>query len=854
MAKVVKHSDIISDDLLDKTIKDATLLLGILRKLEDQFKSMIAASSGKAKETPLSGYDNIKKTVDEINKMKEAVNGLKTVEEKQTEAAKTLAEALELQRINTAKLNAEKKEEKRIIDMTVKAASNAEGSYNNLAAQYELNTLKLRKMTAAQIENTESGQKLQKETADMFEEMKRLDKLFGKNVLNVGNYAQAVEGVEMSLGEMKKELIALRNTSFVGKSDQEVAALKKRMGELTDEIGDARTELQMMGTENAAVVVGGLKLIAAGVEGVVGSLSLMGVESETIKNLESKMTSLIATTQALAEIEDTLSSGKARAMVLRFKDMAITEKDTIVKWLSVTATNAQARAEGARATMTTTASVATKAAAASTYVFNVALKALMGPIGGVIAGIGLAVAAYEALTDSSDEASESQKNLGTQTDSLTEKFNKQVQAIENVNKELKGFNQDSLQEATANYVKYRALYKAELLAYQKMQAGITQSTMIQRVEQMNITNAAYAKMIEWQDKMKEEQNKKLDKDLDNARQKQDDADKKAREKAIKEAEERRKKLDELAKKTAEQEIKYAEDEQARIEKLRQEQEDDAKKLAELAEEKRKARKAEVEALEKQLEEEKLAYEKAEKEKREREAKQINDAAELLDTYYAKRLEKQKETLDKEVEKSKEQQDYLKQLAAQGVENAAENLAFEQRKQAELEAKRQKLEQKQRMIEMQLTALKTYASKVEQGEPNAVGATIKDISMLKEFVKGLGSFYDGTEDTGQGGNIDNKKGFLSVLHPHERVLTADQNKLLSGISNWELANLGAMYKDGRIKESDSELIGEVRNLTKVIDSKPVYLGRDYNATEQAIIDVIQKGNKIERYHKKISSIF
>ena len=55
-------------------------------------------------------------------------------------------------------------------------------------------------------------------------------------------------------------------------------------------MGDLQSELQVLGTEKSAVLVGGLKLISAGVEGVVGTLSVLGVESETIKKLETKMT------------------------------------------------------------------------------------------------------------------------------------------------------------------------------------------------------------------------------------------------------------------------------------------------------------------------------------------------------------------------------------------------------------------------------------------------------------------------------------------------------------------------------------------------------------------------------------
>jgi RNase H-fold protein (predicted Holliday junction resolvase) len=68
---------------------------------------------------------------------------------------------------------------------------------------------------------------------------------------------------------------------------------------------------------------------------------------------------------------------------------------------------------------------------------------------------------------------------------------------------------------------------------------------------------------------------------------------------------------------------------------------------------------------------------------------------------------------------------------------------------------------------------------------------------------------------------------------------------------------------RIKKDDCELLfiwdklqelidnGQIKN---IIDGKPVYMGRDYAATEKAIIDIIEKRNLIIRNHKKTRGLF
>jgi hypothetical protein len=58
---------------------------------------------------------------------------------------------------------------------------------------------------------------------------------------------------------------------------------------------------------------------------------------------------------------------------------------------------------------------------------------------------------------------------------------------------------------------------------------------------------------------------------------------------------------------------------------------------------------------------------------------------------------------------------------------------------------------------------------------------------------LPAFYEGTENTGRGGRVDNKGGFKAVLHPNERVVPEKYNKALQGIKNYELPMAAQAYK-------------------------------------------------------------
>ena len=91
--------------------------------------------------------------------------------------------------------------------------------------------------------------------------------------------------------------------------------------------------------------------------------------------------------------------------------------------------------------------------------------------------------------------------------------------------------------------------------------------------------------------------------------------------------------------------------------------------------------------------------------------------------------------------------------------------------------------------------------------NPLAKTITDTVLLTEFIKSLPTFFDGIEDTGKHGyGVDGKGGFQAILHPNERVLTAQQNRLIGGLSNDELSQLAYNYQTGLVRDiSDGSML-------------------------------------------------
>lgn len=226
-------------------------------------------------------------------------------------------------------------------------------------------------------------------------------------------------------------------------------------------------------------------------------------------------------------------------------------------------------------------------------------------------------------------------------------------------------------------------------------------------------------------------------------------------------------------------------------------------------------------------------------------------------------------IDKEIQEREKRQDQLVSLAEAGSSDAVQNLAFEQRREAELRAQREKEIERQKRIELGITALNTYSAKVTQGDDNPLASTIRDISLLRAFITSLPSFYEGTEDTGSGGDdIDDKGGFHAVLHPHERVVDAENNSKLKGISNNDLADIGLLYKQGAlvspskltpniVSHTDDRLIEMMHRVEGAIKGLPKKMPQHnyiYDDMEKAIVYTVKKHSKTERYHKKVGRLF
>ena len=900
----ISYKDLIDEDGILSGLKS------LVTKMISEIKVQAGTSGASLSANKGTTANDLKKQAKDIEDIEKAEKSLVQAEKELAKIEKEkLALQKQLQDANDENIKAKiryskaSKEQREQLALEMKIAENAEGSYNRLSAQYTLNTKTLNAMSDAQRKNSVDGKKLEAETKAIREQMNALQKSTGNYTLQVGNYNIATDNAVKSLGEMKSELRALRNISFAGKSKEEVDALKIKIGQLTDQMGDLKSELQVLGTEKSAVLVGGLKLISAGVEGVVGTLSVLGVESETIKKLETKMTSLIAVTHALAEIEDTISSGKARAIVLRIKDMALTTAQTVKNW----ALTASQKAYNLVVGNSTGALKGFKLALAGTGIglVIIGITALIQNWDKLTTAIGFSEdslksynqvsketllvsdAQKERISKLKDELKEltkqydiasgkttetAQKRLDTETKLSDDLYN----AVAEKNKKITILTETFKSKYESLFgsiikgtgARGEAIYFTEAeLADKRYKLQVKYIQDIQKVnaqfnEERDLANKVYNKELDLINQNEKNKIKEL---------KTDTKETKDNTSATKKLKVEIEELDEALK-----DITYTEKERAKQAELTTgeiDMESDAyTNLTELISMQEKLIKSAIARGESKeviksmvnvlnsYKKELKGYDKLFAELTgETEKELYNTITETTNNIvesYKKRSEAKEKNLNKELEASKDYETQLRELAKKGIEGAKENLAYEQKAQAEIEKKKLAEQKKQKRLELGMSAISAFGKIAETEPDKALTKTITEITKLLAFINSLPAFADGViEFSGKGTTKSDSN--LVRLSNKESVIKAEATEMykphLKAMNELRYNPLDYVNinKDRSITNNATfGLISELKELKEITKSKQEYK-IDVDGITHEIVERIKSANtiNINRYKRK-----
>jgi len=297
--------------------------------------------------------------------------------------------------------------------------------------------------------------------------------------------------------------------------------------------------------------------------------------------------------------------------------------------------------------------------------------------------------------------------------------------------------------------------------------------------------------------------------------------------------------------------------------------DDMKRIVENEEE--EIRQIKKKSLESQLELQKTADEKRQEQIQEN-AEAVNEILQLLEDKQRERFEQRIDGFDKEIEASKNRESALREIVKTGIVDADKNLAFEQRKQAELQKEKEKEQKRQERRELGFTALKTYTAKVESGDKNALQNTVKDVTLLLAAINSLSGFIEGTEKVSDSMNPTLNTGtddYVARFDGDERIVNPSQNKRLKGISNENVVRIVEKFRNGELSngidtkilqvpyQSNEDLKGKFDELINKVENLPKNMPHgkiNYDELAHAMVSTTSIQNKILREHKKIGDIW
>lgn len=225
------------------------------------------------------------------------------------EAEKKLAQARSQENEILKGYNIQIKEANRIAQLNARIANSQEGSYNRLAAQYELNKIKLNAMSEAERTATESGKALVKETYEMYQQMIKLQEATGNHRLSVGHYEKQWNRLGFSVVQVVRELPAAAislNTFFLG--------ISNNLPMVIDEINRVRAQNKAL-AEEGKPTVSVAKSITKALLGwntiMVAMLTVFSMHGNAIfkwiDRVLSGRSAVLSTTEAMESLNEELS-------------------------------------------------------------------------------------------------------------------------------------------------------------------------------------------------------------------------------------------------------------------------------------------------------------------------------------------------------------------------------------------------------------------------------------------------------------------------------------------------------------------------------------------------------------------
>lgn len=313
--------------------------------------------------------------------------------------------------------------------MEEKANSDAADSIDKLSHQLEMLKRVYKELDGVTRESAE-GKELEATIQELDAALKDMSADIGEHQRNVGNYAIASQSLKADLKDLVLEIATL-SLQYQKLSEEEqksaegqalashISDLIEQAGELKDAIGDTNQAIANAASDTRGFdqIAGSMQLAIDGFGLATGAAEMLGISTDDLAEIQTKLQAAIAASNAMASIQNTL---QAQSAVMQGVNLAQTKLRTIAENLH---------------TMSVGKGVlATKALTIAQWGFNAAANA--NPIGLLVVVITAAIAAiwglvkafqfFFGVSDDAVKAYEAQKQA---LEDMTEANNRNIAAM-----------------------------------------------------------------------------------------------------------------------------------------------------------------------------------------------------------------------------------------------------------------------------------------------------------------------------------------------------------------------------------------------------------------------------------------
>jgi len=196
------------------------------------------------------------------------------------------------------------------------------------------------------------------------------------------------------------------------------------------------------------------------------------------------------------------------------------------------------------------------------------------------------------------------------------------------------------------------------------------------------------------------------------------------------------------------------------------------------------------------------------------AKSVYEYINLILEMMVVQSEKRLEQLGLNLDKVKEKQSMLTQLAVNGNIEATQSLALNEKEQARIQKNIEKEQRRIEMLKLAQSVYSTYASYASNPEiKNPLTKTVTDMTVLSQFVKSLPTFYKGTETdvkTALGNpDLQGKDGYIVRVDGSEKILNPKLSAMTGNMTTYEIAKLAEGHRLGKMVKSGDGAI-QIKN--------------------------------------------